>query len=39
MNAHCADCGEEYALDALNLDLHCSDCIEQRALDAKELVN
>jgi DNA-directed RNA polymerase subunit RPC12/RpoP len=38
MNARCSDCGEEYSLYALDLDLHCADCIEQRAIDAKELV-
>lgn len=32
----CCDCGEEYELDALNLDLRCSDCVEQWELDEAE---
>ena len=32
----CCDCGEEYELDALNLDLRCADCVEQWVLDEKE---
>jgi hypothetical protein len=39
MNSYCIDCGEEYELDALNLDLRCSACVEQWVIDAKELVN
>jgi predicted Zn-ribbon and HTH transcriptional regulator len=39
MNAYCIDCGEEYQLDALNLDLRCSACVEQWVIDVKELVN
>lgn len=30
----CSDCGEEYELDALDLDLNCADCVEQRKLDS-----
>lgn len=29
---YCSDCGEQYALDALDLDLRCADCIEQWAI-------
>jgi len=32
---YCIDCGEEYQLDALNLDLRCADCVEQWALDTE----
>ena len=32
----CCDCGEEYELDALNLDLRCADCVEQWAIDERE---
>jgi DNA-directed RNA polymerase subunit RPC12/RpoP len=39
MNGYCIDCGEEYELDALNLDLRCAGCVEQWAIDEKELVN
>jgi len=39
MNSYCIDCGEEYELDALNLDLRCSACVEQWVIDEKELVN
>jgi DNA-directed RNA polymerase subunit RPC12/RpoP len=36
MNGYCSDCGEEYELDALNLDLRCADCVEQWAIDGLE---
>ena len=29
MNGNCIDCGNEYQLDALNLDLRCAACVEQ----------
>ena len=32
-NGNCSDCGEQYELDALDLDLRCADCVEQRATD------
>ena len=34
----CCDCGEEYELDALDLDLRCASCVEQWIID-KEAVN
>lgn len=37
MNSYCIDCGEEYQLDALNLDLRCADCVEQWVMDAEEV--
>lgn len=33
MNGYCSDCGEEYELDALNLDLRCASCVEQWVID------
>jgi DNA-directed RNA polymerase subunit RPC12/RpoP len=35
VNGYCIDCGEEYQLEALNLDLRCADCVEQWALDTE----
>lgn len=32
-NGYCVDCGEEYELDALNLDLRCASCVEQWVID------
>jgi len=36
MNGNCSDCGEQYELDALDLDLRCADCIEQWAIDLRQ---
>jgi DNA-directed RNA polymerase subunit RPC12/RpoP len=36
MNGNCSDCGEQYELDALDLDLRCADCVEQRATDLRQ---
>jgi predicted Zn-ribbon and HTH transcriptional regulator len=36
MNANCVDCGNEYELDALNLDLRCASCVEQWSIDELE---
>ena len=33
LNGYCCDCGEEYELDALDLDLRCADCVEQWKLE------
>ena len=33
MNGYCCDCGEEYELDALDLDLRCAGCVEQWKLE------
>lgn len=33
MNGNCIDCGEEYKLDALDLDLRCAECVEQWSID------
>jgi DNA-directed RNA polymerase subunit RPC12/RpoP len=38
MNGYCSDCGEEYELDALNLDLRCASCVEQWLIDELEEV-
>lgn len=34
MNGYCSDCGEEYELDALNLDLRCASCVDQWVMDS-----
>jgi DNA-directed RNA polymerase subunit RPC12/RpoP len=36
MNGYCSDCGEQYELDALDLDLRCAACLEQRVIDELE---
>jgi predicted Zn-ribbon and HTH transcriptional regulator len=36
MNGNCVDCGNEYQLDALNLDLRCAACVEQWVIDEIE---
>jgi hypothetical protein len=36
MNGNCVDCGNEYELDALNLDLRCAACVEQWVADDLE---
>ena len=36
MNGYCIDCGDEYELDALNLDLRCADCVKQLVLDKQD---
>ncbi len=36
VNGYCSDCGDEYALDALDLDLRCADCVEQWAIDLRQ---
>jgi hypothetical protein len=33
MKGNCIDCGEEYDLDVLNLDLRCAACVEQWVID------
>jgi DNA-directed RNA polymerase subunit RPC12/RpoP len=39
VNGYCIDCGEEYELNALNLDLRCADCVEQWVIDDLEKVS
>ena len=39
INGYCSDCGDEYALDALDLDLRCADCVEQWAIDLRHETN
>jgi Zn finger protein HypA/HybF involved in hydrogenase expression len=36
VNGYCSDCGEQYALDALDLDLRCASCVEQWATDLRQ---
>ena len=36
MNGNCSDCGEQYELDALDLDLRCANCAEQWATDLRQ---
>ena len=36
MKGNCIDCGDEYQLDALNLDLRCAACVEQWVVDELE---